>query len=85
MIKKITHGTMRVRFFSFLFLVCLFVLFFFLSLSRPCCFPCCFFFLLGGGILLGYNSTGQINEKIPCRCLILTQVNCSKKERGDIK
>lgn len=43
------------------------------------------FFLLKDGILVGYNSTGQINEKIPCRCLILTQVNCSKKERGDIK
>lgn len=70
----------------FLSIFGLFICFgFFLSLSRPCYFPCCFFFLLKGGILLGYNSTGQIDEKIPCRCLILTQVNCSKKERGDIK
>lgn len=75
---------MRVRFFSFLFLVCLFVLFFFVIVSSLL-FSLLFFFLLRGGILLGYNSTGQINEKIPCRCLILTQVNCSKKERGDIK
>ena len=67
-----------------LFLVCLFVLFFFCHCLVLVVFLVVFF-LLRGGILLGYNSTGQINEKIPCRCLILTQVNFSKKERGDIK
>ena len=72
-------------FFSFLFLVCLFVLVFFCHCLVLVIFLVVFFFLLKGGILLGYNSTGQIDEKIPCRCLILTQVNCSKKERGDIK
>ena len=75
---------MRVRFFSFLFLVCIFFFFFFCNCLVLVVFLVVFF-LLKDGILVGYNSTGQINEKIPCRCLILTQVNCSKKERGDMK
>lgn len=62
-----------------------YLFYFFFVIVSSLLFSLLFFFLLRGGILLGYNSTGQINEKIPCRCLILTQVNSSKKERGDMK
>ena len=74
---------MCLRFFPFYFWFVYLFWFFFVIVSSLL-FSLLFFFLLKGGILLGYNSTGQIDEKIPCRCLILTQVNCSKKERGDI-
>ena len=69
----------------FLSIFGLFICFGFFVIVSSLLFSLLFFFLLKGGMLLGYNSTVQINEKIPCRCLILTQVNCSKKERGDIK